>query len=189
MTHPPLIGREDSNRRFAFPRQARMLKADDFSSAFRMRPCGRSEHFVVHVRYTGQPARLGLVLGKKSAPRAATRNLVRRLAREQFRLRRDDLLGCDVLIRMHSRYDKVRYPGAARAALKVCVHDELRTLLQASALVAAKRRRVQKLPATAHASVTPETLHRAVVEDKAGAVADGNEPSTASGAVKCGKAR
>lgn len=146
-----------------------MLKADDFSSAFRMRPCRRSEHFVAHALYTGQPARLGLVLGKKSAPRAATRNLVRRLAREQFRLRRGDFEGCDVLIRMHRRYDKTLYPGAAGTALRACVRDELGGLLQAAAAVAAKHRRAQQpAPASDKTSVTPQALSPASVPGTVG---------------------
>ena len=65
----------------AFPKAARLLKTDEFSSVFRLRPWRRTAHFVVYGRPTGNDARLGLVIGKKYAPRAATRHLVRRLAR------------------------------------------------------------------------------------------------------------
>ncbi len=63
-------------RKPLFPKAARLLKTDEFSSVFRLRPWRRTAHFVVYGRPTGNEARLGLVIGKKYAPRAATRNLV-----------------------------------------------------------------------------------------------------------------
>ena len=72
--------------RAAFPKAARLLKTDEYSSVFRLRPWRRSPHFVLYGKPTGNEARLGLVIGKKFAPRAVTRNLIKRLAREAFRL-------------------------------------------------------------------------------------------------------
>ena len=72
----------------AFPKAARLLKTDEFSSVFRLRPWRRSPHFVLYGKPSGTQARLGLVIGKKQAPRAVTRNLIKRLARDTFRLRR-----------------------------------------------------------------------------------------------------
>ena len=43
-------------------------------------------------------ARLGLVTSKKKAKRAVDRNLVKRLARETFRLHQHQLGGLDVLV-------------------------------------------------------------------------------------------
>ena len=45
----------------AFPKAARLLKTDEFSSVFRLRPWRRTAHFVVYGRPTGNDARLGLV--------------------------------------------------------------------------------------------------------------------------------
>jgi hypothetical protein len=67
-----------------------------------LRPWRRSAHFVIYGKPTGQPARLGLVIGKKYAPRAVTRNLVKRLARDAFRLRRAEFAGYDLLLRQHA---------------------------------------------------------------------------------------
>lgn len=46
------------------------------------------------------PARLGLVIGKKLLRHAVRRNLVKRIAREQFRLNHVRLHGYDIILRL-----------------------------------------------------------------------------------------
>jgi ribonuclease P protein component len=116
-----------------FPKAARLLKTDEFSSVFRLRPWRRTAHFVVYGRPTGKEARLGLVIGKKYAPRAATRNLVRRIAREAFRLRRAEFGGWDVLLRLHTRFDKKALPSASSPPLKALCRSEIEVLLDKAA--------------------------------------------------------
>jgi ribonuclease P protein component len=123
----------------AFPKAARLLKTDEFSSVFRLRPWRRTVHFVVYGRPTGNEARLGLVIGKKYAPRAATRNLVRRIAREAFRLRRADFGGWDVLLRLHTRFDKKALPSASSSPLKALCRSEIEALLDKAAREVARR--------------------------------------------------
>ena len=123
----------------AFPKAARLLKTDEFSSVFRLRPWRRTAHFVVYARPTGNDARLGLVIGKKYAPRAVTRNLVRRLAREAFRLRRAEFGGWDVLLRLHTRFDKKAMPGASSSPLKALCRSEIEALLDKAAREIARR--------------------------------------------------
>ena len=123
----------------AFPKAARLLKTDEFSSVFRLRPWRRTEHFVVYARPTGNDARLGLVIGKKYAPRAVTRNLVRRLAREAFRLRRADFGGWDVLLRLHTRFDKKAMHAASSPPLKALCRSEIEELLNKAAREIARR--------------------------------------------------
>ncbi|MEW6347031.1 MAG: ribonuclease P protein component [Pseudomonadota bacterium] len=123
----------------AFPKAARLLKTDEFSSVFRLRPWRRTAHFVVYARPTGNDARLGLVIGKKYAPRAVTRNLVRRLAREAFRLRRADFGGWDVLLRLHTRFDKKAMPAASSPPLKTLCRSEIEALLDKAAREIARR--------------------------------------------------
>jgi ribonuclease P protein component len=123
----------------AFPKAARLLKTDEFSSVFRLRPWRRSAHFVVYGRPTGNEARLGLVIGKKYAARAATRNLVRRIAREAFRVRRAEFGGWDILLRLHTRFDKKALPSAASAPLKALCKSEIDDLLNRAAREIARR--------------------------------------------------
>lgn len=60
--------------------------ADDFSRVLRARRIGVSRHFEL---YAAAPAtdrpRIGLAIGKKTAPTAVLRNLVKRIARESAR--------------------------------------------------------------------------------------------------------
>lgn len=152
-----------------FPRAARLLKAGEFTILFRMRPIRRSEHFVVYMRpreapessvkssasseaacAVTLPGRMGLVLGRKSAPRAATRNMVRRALRETFRMRRAEFEGWDVLIRMHQRFDKQRFPGAASPALKRACRAEVTALLDEVGRQIGRRRNVSNAAANTH---------------------------------------
>jgi ribonuclease P protein component len=69
-----------------YQRVNRIIKADDFSSAFRLRPKKRSAHFTLHIRKNANlHARLGLVVAKRFAPRAITRNTIKRICKEVFR--------------------------------------------------------------------------------------------------------
>jgi ribonuclease P protein component len=113
----------------AFPKAARLLKTDEFSSVFRLRPWRRTAHFVVYARPTGNDARLGLVVGKKHAPRAVTRNLVKRLAREAFRQRRTEFGGWDVLLRLHAKIDRKAMPSGSSPPLRTLCQSEIDTLL------------------------------------------------------------
>jgi len=123
----------------AFPKAARLLKTDEFSSVFRLRPWRRSTHFVVYAKPTGQAARLGLVIGKKFAPRAATRNLVKRIAREHFRLRRGEFDGWDVLLRLSTRLNKAELPSAVSPPLRLLCHSEIEFLFGKVAREIARR--------------------------------------------------
>jgi ribonuclease P protein component len=124
----------------AFPKAARLLKTDEFSSVFRLRPWRRSPHLVLYGKPTGNEARLGLVIGKKQAPRAVTRNLIKRLAREAFRLRRKELNGFDILVRLHAKIDRKAMPSASSPPLRELIGGELNSLLDRAVREAARRR-------------------------------------------------
>ncbi|WP_216796282.1 ribonuclease P protein component [Candidatus Vallotia tarda] len=113
----------------SFPKTARLRKTDEFSSVFRLRPCARSAHFMLYRRPTQQAARLGVVVGKKQAPRAVTRNLVKRLVREAFRLRRLELTGWDVLIRLSHKIDHEHFLSAGSVALTQMLQEQIEYLV------------------------------------------------------------
>jgi ribonuclease P protein component len=117
---------------FAFPKAARLTKTDEFSSVFALRPRKRSTHFVLYVRANGRPeARLGIVVGKKFAPRAAERNLVKRMARELFRQRQDQLGGRDVLLRLQTKFPRKEF--TSRTAVRQACLTEMTSLLEVAA--------------------------------------------------------
>lgn len=91
----------------AFPKHYRLLKTDEYSSVFGFRKALKSRHFLLHYRPRGADevpgARLGLVVAKRFLRRSVDRNLVRRLAREQFRLIRARLRPNDFVLRLATK--------------------------------------------------------------------------------------
>lgn len=89
-----------------FARCYRLTKTDEFSSVFDFRRAIRGKLLMLH--YQPRPegmtvARLGLVVGKKLLKRAVDRNRVKRIVREQFRLRRPELPACDMIVRLAAK--------------------------------------------------------------------------------------
>ncbi|WP_338847077.1 ribonuclease P protein component [Massilia sp. W12] len=112
----------------AFPREHRLLKTDEFSSVFRLRPACKSAHFVLYTQDKALPhARLGLVVAKRFAPRAVTRNTIKRAARELFRTL--DLPPLDCLLRLSKPVNSKSGP-ACNDALKAELRAELARLFQ-----------------------------------------------------------
>ena len=79
------------------------------------------------------------MIGKKQAPRAVTRNLIKRLAREAFRLRRAELGGWDILLRLHAKIDRKAMPSAKSPPLRTLCRDEIDMLLDRAVREAARR--------------------------------------------------
>jgi len=116
----------------AFPKAARLTKTDEFSSVFALRPRRRTTHFVLYVRANGmEQARLGIVVGKKFAPRAAERNLVKRMVRELFRGRQAQFAGRDILLRLQAKFPRAEF--SSRLAIRKACHAELSGLLDVAA--------------------------------------------------------
>ena len=87
---------------------------------------------MLYVRANGQPqARLGIVVGKKFAPRAAERNLVKRMVRELFRSRQDQFAGRDILLRLQAKFPRADFDS--RSAIRRACHAELAGLLDVAA--------------------------------------------------------
>jgi ribonuclease P protein component len=115
-----------------FSRARRIVKTDDFSSVFRLRPAYRTSHFVLYARPAGLPnARLGIVVAKRFAPRAVTRNTIKRVARELFR--QAELPSLDCIVRL-SKPINVKSDPATSVSLKVLLRTELTRLLASQKL-------------------------------------------------------
>ena len=91
----------------AFPKYYRLTKTDEFSSVFGFRKALKSRHFLLHYRVRAPEetsgARLGLVVAKRLLRRSVDRNLIRRLARENFRLMRGKLFSRDLILRLAAK--------------------------------------------------------------------------------------
>jgi len=96
-----------------FERTRRIVKTDEFSSVFRFRPVFKTDHLVLYARPNSlSHARLGVVAAKRLAPRAVTRNAVKRAVREGFRqsalLR---TLGLDCVVRLSKSLGSKKEPA------------------------------------------------------------------------------
>lgn len=110
-----------------FARARRILKTDEFSSVFRLRPAQKTAHFVLYTRPSPLPhARLGIVAAKRFAPRAVTRNTIKRVCRELFRT--NDIQAVDCIVRL-ARPVNTKAGPATNSALKRLLHAELSRLL------------------------------------------------------------
>ncbi len=96
-----------------YARFRRIVKTDEFSSVFRLRPVFRTAHFVLYARAnTLGYARLGVVVAKRLAPRAVTRNMIKRLTREMFR--KAELINSDFIIRLSAPVVQRDHSGTSR---------------------------------------------------------------------------
>jgi ribonuclease P protein component len=100
---------ESRKRPAGFPRRHRLTETDDFSSVFGFRKAIRSANFLLHYGPCGSGqsggARLGLVIAKRHLRLSVDRNLVKRLVREAFRVRRSDLPSRDLIVRLAVKLD------------------------------------------------------------------------------------
>ena len=111
-----------------YGRQRRIVKTDEFSSVFRLRPVYRTENFVLYARPNSLGhARLGIVVAKRLAPRAVTRNLVKRITRDIFR--RSGLVAADCIVRLNKPLAPKRQAAASSRSLRQMLSAELARLL------------------------------------------------------------
>ena len=119
-----------------FARVRRIVKTDEFSSVFRLRPAQKPAHFELYTRLNELPhARLGVVVAKRFAPRAVTRNTIKRVTRELFRVA--TLPAIDCIVRL-ARPVNTKQGPATTAALKAELRAELIKLFSSQALRAPK---------------------------------------------------
>lgn len=91
-------------------KQAKMIKTDDFSSVFNFRKRFSLKYLAMHYQPNAlQRPRLGLVVGKKTAKLAVSRNYMRRVLREFFRLNQHEISHVDLIIRVQKKFDKVDF--------------------------------------------------------------------------------
>lgn len=84
--------------RHTFPRAFRLLTAKQYSHVFANARRFGNQSFTLLVRLNDQHhPRLGLAIAKKSAKRAVDRNRIKRLLRESFRNRQQQLPSIDII--------------------------------------------------------------------------------------------
>lgn len=118
--------------RASFPPAARLHRPSEFASALKGKHLAKGELFVVSTprgprREEPSGARLGLVIAKRMAPLAVTRNTIKRVIRDAFRQRRHELPSRDLVFRLHKRIE----PCSLRE-LKKRVRSDVEALLEKS---------------------------------------------------------
>lgn len=95
---------------FRFTKPAKLIKTDEFSSVFNFRKRISAQYLAIHYQPNMQQhARLGLVVGKKTAKLSVSRNYMRRVLREFFRLNQQNICNVDLVIRVQNKFDKVDF--------------------------------------------------------------------------------
>ena len=98
--------------RATFPAAARLHRPEEFAAALSGRRVARGNFLVLtavskSAAALQSEARLGLVIGKRHAQRATTRNAIKRVVRESFRAVRLSLPAGDYVIRLQRKVGDV----------------------------------------------------------------------------------
>ncbi len=114
--------------RATFPAAARLHRPTEYAAALSGRRVARGAYFIVTAHHavatSTQPlipsqARLGLVMAKRHAQLASTRNALKRVVREAFRAKRLELPAADYVVRLHRRIENI-----SLTALKLAARQE-----------------------------------------------------------------
>ncbi len=96
--------------KFRLPKQAKLLKTDDFSSVFNLRKRIANTYLVIRFKPNNfDRPRLGLVVGKKVAKLAVHRNYMKRVLREFFRLNQHRLPSLDLVVQVQKKFKKIEF--------------------------------------------------------------------------------
>lgn len=93
-----------------FPRRARLIKTDDFSSVFNFRKRISGPYLIIYYRFSQHACpRLGMIVSKKVAASSVRRNYMRRVLREFFRKQQSKLGNADLVIRVQQPFNRQTY--------------------------------------------------------------------------------
>lgn len=110
---------------FGFSRPKHLVRTDEISSVFSFNRRFSSDRFQVLAKPGPRGfSRLAVIVGKKTARLATSRNYIKRVSREVFRLQQHELRGLDIVVRVRKSFTQSEYSLAA---------PELRALLARAA--------------------------------------------------------
>ncbi|MDP2153169.1 MAG: ribonuclease P protein component [Methylotenera sp.] len=113
-----------------FTKKAKLIKTDEFSSVFNFRKRIFAQFLAVHYQpNTLAHARLGLVIGKKTAKSSVHRNYMRRVLREFFRLRQNAINPVDLVVRVQKKFNKKDFLSVEQEFETLIKKINLRTAL------------------------------------------------------------
>lgn len=93
----------------SFPRTRRLLTKSDFNRVFEQATvrAGTGELFALASTAADAEARLGFIVARKHVRRAVNRNLIKRIAREEFRLLDPTFPALDIIVMARKGADKL----------------------------------------------------------------------------------
>lgn len=100
----------DAVNGFGFSRPKHLVKTDEISSVFSFNCRFSSEHFQVLAKPGNRDfARLAVIVSKKTSRLASSRNYIKRVAREIFRMQQSELSGLDIVVRVRKSFTHSDY--------------------------------------------------------------------------------
>jgi ribonuclease P protein component len=104
--------------RRGLPKAHRLLRPGEFTATLKSNLRWRNDFFGVYAASNFHPhARLGIVVSRKTSPRAVVRNRVKRQIRESFRRNQEKLVGLDIVVVASMRAGNAQ-ADALRASLQ-----------------------------------------------------------------------
>lgn len=115
--------------RAKFPASVRLLRPSDYTNCLKGRRISQGALFVLltprkKTVNTVSP-RLGLIIAKRFAPKAVTRNTIKRVLRQVFRQKQHQLIPADYVFRLYKPVGDI-----SLRKLRVAVKDEALSLFE-----------------------------------------------------------
>jgi ribonuclease P protein component len=107
---------------------AHLLSKAEFDAVFAGRMIAKSPHFALHFA-AAQALAVGVVVPKRWARRAVTRNTIRRQVYAVSQIQASSLPLGHYVVRLRSEFSRQDFPSARSAALKQLVRSELLSLI------------------------------------------------------------
>jgi ribonuclease P protein component len=86
-------------KKLAYPRKHRLLSKTEFKAVFdNAKKISQKHLLILYKTNQNTHSRLGLVVGKHFAKKAASRNRIKRVIRESFRHYQENIKGMDIIV-------------------------------------------------------------------------------------------
>jgi ribonuclease P protein component len=96
------------NKISCFPRDYRLVSKAEYQSLFDKSEKANQRHLLALYKVNAMAhARVGIIVGKRVAKKAVTRNTIKRIVRESFRANQPNLKGLDIVIIARQQCDKL----------------------------------------------------------------------------------
>jgi ribonuclease P protein component len=118
----------------------KLSKTDEFSSVFSFRRRVNGKYLAVHYMPNSLDyVRLGIVVGKKIARRAVSRNYIKRVIREVFRLNCQSSRSLDIVVRVNLQFGRQEFHAVEQEFMQAMGKIPHAMMRNATAQIAPKK--------------------------------------------------